>query len=162
MKPRRLQVTKRLQVNLRGSPPEQRAFLAEHVAFHETQVRAGQQHDDVPGVPPMAVPALLQVRQQTRTGSRDPLKLVKRQNELGAGMRRGPVLDDGEQGLSPTNGSQFRKQRHGERASGLFQKRPHLQGGRRLLTQVVNARLVGHEFQDELALADNGVCRRSG
>ena len=108
------------------------------------------------------LPAPFQLRSQhccnveRRAGARGchPLELVEGEDELCFGAGGGPLLDHGEQGLPPAVDTQLREQRHVERTGGLFQKLPHLQRGRGLLPQVVDTGLVGHEPQDELALAD--------
>ena len=154
MEPGRLQIAERLQVDLRGAPSEQGARLAEHFPFHEPEVRTAQQQHDVSRVLPLPVPAVLQRREQTGAGRRDPLEFVQGQDELGTRMGRRPLPGDGAQRLPPVAGAQLRQQRHVERAARLGQELAHLQPGRRLLPQVVHAGLAGQEPQDELALAD--------
>ena len=149
----RIPVAERLQMDLCGAPAEQRTLATQHLSFHESQVRTAHQEHHVAGIAPPPVPAVLQLRDQARTGGGDPLKLVEGQHQLGPRVGAGPLLGHGAQRLLPAGYAQLREQRHAERAGGLGQKLPHLQRRRRLLAQVVDAARARHELENQLALA---------
>ena len=149
----RIQIAEGLEVNLRGAPAEQRTRPAEHFAFHEPQVRTTQEEHNSAGILPASVPRLLQPGENAGARGRNPLKLVERNDELGSRAGSRPLRNHGDQRLAPVGGTKLGQQRHAERTGGFLQELTHMQRRRGLLPQIVDTGVVGHEFQDELALA---------
>ena len=81
------------------------------------------------------------------------LKLVERNDELGSRAGSRPLRNHGDQRLAPVGGTKLGQQRHAERTGGFLQELTLMQRRRGLLPQIVDTGVVGHEFQDELALA---------
>ena len=115
----RLEIAEGLEVDLRGAPAEQRAPLPEHLPLHEPEIRTAKEQQDVAGIPPAPVPALLKAREKSGARGRDPLKLVKGEDELRPGVGGGPLLDHGLERLPPVARTKVCEERHVERTGGL-------------------------------------------
>ena len=149
----RFPVVEGLQGDLGGAAAEEGAFLAQDFPFHEADVGAAEDEEDVARAAPLAVPSLLE-EGGSGAGLDHPLELVEGEDELAVRLKAGPAGDDGVEGGAPALRGEGREEGLFEDAGGFFEELADLQGGRRLFAYEVEAGPVFHELEDELALAD--------
>jgi hypothetical protein len=94
----RFPVAEGLQGDLGRAPAEEGALFAQDFPFHEADVGAAENQEDVARAAPGTVPPLLEEGGQLGAGLDHPLEFVEGEDELAVRFPAGPAGDDGVEG----------------------------------------------------------------